>query len=534
MSDLSWFVTAMVIYLMVMLLIGLYSYKQTDEYEDYMLAGRNLHPFPAALSAGASDMSGWLLMGLPGALYLTGFSEMWMAIGLFIGAAVNWWLTAPRLRAYTEVANNSITLPSFLENRFHDRSHILRIVAGIVILVFFTFYVSSGMVAGGRYFESTFNGDYMVGLIVIAGVTVAYTFVGGFLAVSYTDTVQGIIMFISLLVVPINALISMDDPSAIWTYQTENTYGLDSIQPNEHWFSLFTGVSFVTIISNLAWGLGYFGQPHIIVRFMALRSPSDAKAGMRYGVGWMFLCLVGAVFVAIIGPAFFGQDPSIAITDQTNFETIFLDMGRILFHPLIAGLVLTAVLAAIMSTISSQLLVVSSALIEDLYKGLINKNASDSSLKNLSRISVIVVAILAGIVAADPESGILSLVEFAWAGFGASFGPVILGALYWRRLNAAGATAGLATGAIVAFLWGGLASFGISEKPFGLYEMIPGVIANIVVMVIVTYMTKAPSKEITATFDQAVALSKAVKKDPGMDFEEAADSKEVRQAGTAQ
>ena len=329
-------------------------------------------------------------------------------------------------------------------------------------------------------------------------------------------------MFVSLLLVPIMALLHMDDPGAIWTYQLENAYGLESIEPNPDWFSLFTGVSFVTIISNLAWGLGYFGQPHIIVRFMALRGPSDARAGMRYGVGWMFLCLVGTVMVAIIGPAFFGMDPSIAITDQENFETIFLDMGRILFHPLLAGLILTAVLAAIMSTISSQLLVVSSALIEDIYNGLINKNASDQSLKNLSRIAVLVVALLAALIALSPDSGILGLVEFAWAGFGASFGPVILGALFWRRLNAAGAAAGLVTGAIVAFLWGGLPQFGVIDKPFDLYEMIPGVILNVIVMVAVTLMTKAPSKEITDTFDQAIKLSKvAAKKD--IDFEEAAE-----------
>ena len=521
-ADQTWFVIAMVIYLIVMLLIGLYSFNQTDEYEDYMLGGRNLHPFVAALSAGASDMSGWLLMGLPGALYMLGFSEMWMAIGLLIGAAVNWIVTAPRLRSYTEVANNSITIPSFLENRFNDRSHFLRIAAGIIILVFFTFYVSSGMVAGGRYFESTFEGDYLTGMIIIAAVTVGYTFIGGFLAVSFTDTVQGCIMFVSLLLVPVVALLHMDDPSAIWTYQLENAYGLESIEPNPDWFSLFTGVSFVTIISNLAWGLGYFGQPHIIVRFMALRGPSDARAGMRYGVGWMFLCLVGTVMVAIIGPAFFGMDPSIAITDQENFETIFLDMGRILFHPLIAGLILTAVLAAIMSTISSQLLVVSSALIEDIYNGLINKNASDQSLKNLSRISVLVVAIFAGVIALNPESGILGLVEFAWAGFGASFGPVILASLYWRRLNAPGAAAGLVTGAIVAFIWGGLPQFGVMEKPFELYEMIPGVALNVIVMVTVTLLTKAPSKGITDTFDEAAKLSKvAIKKD--IDFEEAAE-----------
>ena len=521
MTEQTWFVIAMVIYLIAMLLIGLYSFKQTDEYEDYMLGGRNLHPFVAAMSAGASDMSGWLLMGLPGALFMSGFSELWIAIGLLIGAAVNWVITAPRLRSYTEVANNSITIPSFLENRFNDRSHVLRIAAGLIILVFFTFYVSSGMVSGGRYFQSTFGADYLTGMIVIAAVTVGYTFIGGFLAVSFTDTVQGCIMFISLLAVPVIALLNMDDPGAIWTYQLENAYGLGTIEPNPHWFSLITGVSFVTIISNLAWGFGYFGQPHIIVRFMALRSPSDARAGMRYGVGWMFLCLIGAIMVSIIGPAFFGMDPSIQVVDQENFETIFLDMGRILFHPLIAGLVLTAVLAAIMSTISSQLLVVSSALIEDIYKGLMNKEASDNTLKNLSRISVLIVAIVAALVALDPEAGILSLVEFAWAGFGASFGPVVVAALYWRRLNAAGAAAGLITGAVVAFIWGGLPQFGVMDKPFGLYEMIPGVALNIVAMVVVTLMTKAPSKEITDTFDKAVELSKvAGKKD--MNFEEAA------------
>ena len=356
----------MIIYLLAMAAIGFCSYKQTDEYDDYVLAGRGLHPFVAALSAGASDMSGWLLMGLPGALFLTGMSELWMAIGLLAGAWANWKWVAPRLRSYSEIAGNSITVPSFFENRLHDKSRMLRIIAAAIIIFFFTFYVSSGMVAGGRYFESTFEGDYLTGMIIIAAVTVGYTFIGGFLAVSFTDTVQGCIMFVSLLLVPVMALLHMDDSGAIWTYQLENAYGLETIEPNPDWFSLFTGVSFVTIISNLAWGLGYFGQPHIIVRFMALRSPSDARAGMRYGVGWMFLCLVGTVMVAIIGPAFFGMDPSIAITDQENFETIFLDMGRIPFHPLIAGLILTAVLAAIMSTISSQLLVVSSALIEDI------------------------------------------------------------------------------------------------------------------------------------------------------------------------
>lgn len=507
MTDQAWFVTAMVIYLIAMMFIGLLGYKQTDEYEDYMLGGRNLNPFVAALSAGASDMSGWLLMGLPAAIFVSGFSELWVAIGLLLGCALNWWFTAPRLRAYTEVADNSITVPSFLENRFEDKSHVLRVVAGLVILLFFTFYVASGMVAGGRYFESTFDSSYAVGIAVIAGVTVIYTFVGGFLAVSYTDAVQGCIMFISLILVPIFAVLHMEDPSAIFSFQTENAYAASGLEPNPNWFSLVNGVGFVTIISGLAWGLGYFGQPHIIVRFMALRTPRSARKGMFYGVTWMGLSMIGTVFVAIIGPAFFTENPDIKIVDQINFETIFLDMGQILFHPLIAGLVLTAVLAAIMSTISSQLLVVSSALIEDIYKGLFNKNASDRLLQVLSRFAVLVVALLAVFIAAKPDSGVLSLVEFAWAGFGSAFGPVIIASLYWRRLNAPGAIAGLAAGAIVSFLWGGLANFGIADKPFGLYEMIPGVLANVVFMVGVTLMTKEPSAKVLDEFDKSIELS---------------------------
>ena len=521
MSDQAWFVAAMVIYLIAMIFIGMLGYKQTDEYEDYMLGGRNLHPFVAALSAGASDMSGWLLMGLPAAIFVSGFSELWVAIGLLAGSALNWWFTAPRLRAYTEVANNSITVPSFLENRLEDRTHILRVASGLVILLFFTFYVASGMVAGGRYFESTFDSSYAVGIIIIAGVTVIYTFVGGFLAVSYTDAVQGCIMFISLLLVPIFALVHMQNPGDIFNFQLENAYAASGIEPNPHWFSLFNGVGFITIISGLAWGLGYFGQPHIIVRFMALRSPKDSCQGMAYGVTWMALSMVGTVFVAIIGPAFFTENPNIEIVDQINFETIFLDMGQILFHPLIAGLVLTAVLAAIMSTISSQLLVVSSALVEDIYKGLFNKNASDSLLKLLSRIAVLVVALIAALVAAKPDSAVLGLVEFAWAGFGSAFGPVIVATLYWRRLNAPGAAAGLIAGAVVSFLWGGLANFGIMDKPFGLYEMIPGVIANVVFMVGVSLATKPPKQSVLDTFDKAVKLQNATQDDPELSFSEA-------------
>ena len=263
MSEHTWNVIAIIIYMSVMLGIGYWSYRQTDEYEDYVLAGRGLNPFVAALSAGAADMSGWLLMGLPGALFVSGMSELWIAVGLLAGAWANWTYVAPRLRSYSEVADDSVTIPSFFENRLGDKSRTIRLVSSTIIVVFFTFYVSSGMVAGGKYFESTFGGEYLTGMLIVAFITVAYTFIGGFLAVSYTDAVQGMIMFCSLVIVPVMALLYLDDPSSIWTWATSNSYGPHA-DGNPQYFSLISGISAATIIGNLAWGLGYFGQPHII------------------------------------------------------------------------------------------------------------------------------------------------------------------------------------------------------------------------------------------------------------------------------
>lgn len=503
MSEHSWFIVAIIIYMAVMLAIGYWSYRQTKRYDEYMLGGRGLGPAVAALSAGASDMSGWLLMGLPGALFVAGFSELWIAIGLLIGCWANWKWIAPRLRAYTEAAKNSITVPSFIENRLGDSSHILRVTSALVILVFFTFYVSSGMVSGGKYFESTFGGDYLTGMLIVASITVAYTFVGGFLAVSYTDAVQGLIMFSSLIIVPVMALIALDNPMDIFGWQTMNDYGpYTSGEGNPHYFSMISGVSLAAIIGNMAWGLGYFGQPHIIVRFMAMRKPSDAVPGRRIGVFWMLFCILGAVFTAMIGTVFFAQNPDIQVTDREAFETVFLDMGRILFHPLIAGLVLTAVLAAIMSTISSQLLVTSSALIEDLYMITVKRQPRQKNLMWLSRLSVLLVAVVAGVLAINPSDSILGLVGFAWAGFGSAFGPLVIASLYWKRLNVPGAIAGMVVGAVVSFAWG--------QSPLSdvLYEIVPGVLASVLFMVVVSLMTKPPATHITNTFDKAVSLSR--------------------------
>lgn len=499
MTDQTWYILAIIIYMAGMLAIGYWSYKQTNNYDDYVLAGRQLNPFIAAMSAGASDMSGWLLMGLPGALFVTGMTELWIVVGLTVGAWANWKWIAPRLRSYSELSKNSVTIPSFFENRLGDRSRVLRIVSSIIIVVFFTFYVSSGMVAGGRYFESTFGGDYLDGMLIVAGITVAYTFIGGFLAVAYTDAVQGSIMFFALLIVPIMAFVALDDPMSVWGFATSNNYGPWQDGGNPTYFSLISGVSILAVISNLAWGLGYIGQPHIIVRFMALRSAEDAKAGRRIGITWMVLTMLGATLVAIVGTAFFGQNPQYAVTDTTKYETIFLDMGRILFHPLIGGLILTAVLAAIMSTISSQLLVSSTSLIEDLYLVFNKKTPAERTLIYFSRTAVVVVSVIAGALAVSPRDSILDLVGFAWAGFGAAFGPLVLLSLYWRRLNTAGALAGMITGAVVVFVWD---STSLGDV---IYEMVPGVITSLVVTVVVTLITKPPRQEVLAEFDRSTA-----------------------------
>lgn len=501
MAESTWFIIAIIIYLGVMLGIGIWGYRRTSRYEDYTLGSRGLPPFVAALSAGASDMSGWLLMGLPGALFVFGLSEAWIAIGLTIGVWANWTFVAPRLRAYSEVAGNSITIPSFFENRLRDNSRLLRVTSALIIIFFFTFYVASGMVAGGRYYEATFDGNYITGMLIVAAVTIAYTFLGGFLAVSYTDVVQGLLMFAALIVVPLMALFSLSNPMEVFSFATDNAYGPHP-EGNPTYFNMFAGVSAAVIIGNLAWGLGYFGQPHIVVRFLALRSAKDAKQGRFFGLSWMIFTMLGAVAVSMVATVFFAQTPDANITDTTNFETIFLDMARFLFHPLIAGIFLTAVLAAIMSTASSQMLVVSTALVEDLYRMITKAKPSDKYLMALSRIAVITVAVIAVVMSINPSDSILGLVSFAWAGFGSAFGPVILASLYWKRLTSQGALAGMITGAVISIVWNvaGLGSV--------IYEMVPAFAAATVMLIVVSLLTKAPSQEVQEEFDRARAAAK--------------------------
>ena len=477
---------SIIVYMIAMVLIGYYAFRRTSNLTDYMLGGRSLGPAVTALSAGAADMSGWLLMGLPGAIYLNGLVEIWIAVGLTLGAYLNYLLVAPRLRVYTQVSGDSITIPSFLENRLKDKSRMLRIVSGVIILIFFTFYVSSGMVAGGKFFHSSFGLDYHVGLLIVSAVVIFYTLFGGFLAVSYTDVVQGVIMFFALLLVPIVGI-------SVTGGFSETAMSIREVNPKL--LNFVSGASFLGILSAVAWGLGYFGQPHIIVRFMAINSVKELKSARRIGIGWMLLSLIGAVATALIGIAYYQQNNS-KIVDP---ETVFIVLGQIVFHPLIAGIMLAAVLAAVMSTISSQLIVTSSALIEDLYKTVVKTDASDKQYVFLGRMAVLVVSVI-GIALAWPNNeSILKIVSFAWAGFGASFGPIILLSLYWRKITAKGALWGMITGAITVLIWGNIKV--LSDT---LYEIVPGFIICLLVVYFVSKATYRPNAEIDKEFTEAI------------------------------
>lgn len=484
-------ILALGIYFLSMLAIGLYAYRQSsDNLSDYMLGGRKLGPGVTALSAGASDMSGWLLMGVPGAMYAAGISQIWIGVGLVIGAYLNYILLAPRFRVYTELAKDSITLPDYLENRFADPSRLLRLVSALVIVVFFTLYTSSGMVAGGKLFESVFGLDYQLGLFLTASVVIAYTLLGGFLAVSRTDFVQGLIMFVALVMVPIVAFGALDQPTQMFTI-------IEQLNPKH--LDLFTGTSVLGIISLLAWGLGYFGQPHIIVRFMAIRSVSDFKMARRIGMSWMIISLIGAMAIGFVGIAYTHQTQ----TPIDDPETIFILLSQVLFHPFVGGLLLAAILAAIMSTISSQLLVTSSALTQDFFKTFLHKNATDSLQVLVGRASVFVVALIAILLALDSSSSILGLVANAWAGFGAAFGPVVLMSLYWKRMNHWGALAGIAAGALTVLFWA-YSPYQIEGKQLNdfLYAMIPGVFVSALVTWLVSLITAAPTTDVSHLFQQ--------------------------------
>ena len=477
------------LYFVLMIGIGVFAWKRsTDTSEGYLLAGRNLPPSVAALSAGASDMSGWLLLGLPGALYAGGLVEAWIGIGLFVGAVVNWIVVAPRLRAQTESYGNALTIPEFLANRFPERAVSLRVVSAVVVVAFFTVYTAAGLVGGGKLFETAFAGllpnagmsDYMLGIWITALVVLAYTMVGGFLAVSLTDFVQGCIMVVALVVMP---LVVMFGPGG-----SGGESIADVAQPG--FLSLSYGLTFLGFISAVTWGLGYFGQPHIIVRFMAVRSVREVSAARNIGLGWMGVALIGAIGVGTAGRAY-AERNGIVVEDP---ETIFIVLSDLLFHPLVTGFLFAALLAAIMSTISSQLLVSSSSLTEDFYRLFFRKDASEREAVNVGRICVALVALAAIAIAADPESEVLGLVSNAWAGFGAAFGPLIILSLTWDRMTGTGALAGLVTGAATVAIWIALGWNSDFIGGQGLYEIVPGFILAWLAIVVVSRMTYAGGK----------------------------------------
>ncbi|OTG63384.1 sodium/proline symporter [Acinetobacter sp. ANC 3903] len=491
MSSLNPTLITFLFYIVAMIAIGLMAYRATANFSDYILGGRRLGSFVTALSAGASDMSGWLLMGLPGAIYLSGLSEMWIAIGLIIGAWLNWLLVAGRLRVHTEVQHNALTLPDYFSNRFNDQKKILRVTSAFIILIFFAIYCASGMVAGARLFENMFDMSYSTALWISAIATISYVFIGGFLAVSWTDTIQASLMIFALLLTPIVTILSFSDLSQM-------TLALEAARPQA--MNVMGDLSFVAIMSLLAWGLGYFGQPHILVRFMAADSVKSIPNARRIGMAWMTLCLGGAVAAGFFGIAYFQQHPELAGAVTANPETVFMELTKILFNPWVAGIVLAAILAAVMSTLSCQLLVCSSTLTEDFYKSFLRKNATQTELVWIGRLMVLLIALLAIWMAGNPESKVLGLVAYAWAGFGAAFGPLIILSLFWRRMTLNGALAGMLVGAIMVVLWKNLFA------DTGVYEIIPGFICSMIAIVVVSLMGKAPTEEVTARFDEGQRL----------------------------
>ena len=478
------------IYILAMIGIGFFAWYSTRSFDDYILGGRSLGPYVTALSAGASDMSGWLLLGLPGALYLGGLSEAWIGIGLVLGAWANWrWVAAP-LRVYTERSENALTLPDYFTHRFEDRGRLLRILAAAIILVFFAIYCASGIVAGARLFESVFAVPYAQAIWYGAGATILYTLIGGFLAVSWTDTVQATLMIFALLLTPVFVVLGTGGVA-------ESVALVEQVDPSK--LDFLKGASVVGVISLLAWGLGYFGQPHILARFMAADSARAIPAARRIGMTWMIACLAGAVAVGFFGVAYFAAHPDQAAPVTANAERVFIELSTRLFNPWIAGILLSAILAAIMSTLSCQLLVCSSALTEDFYKGFVRKRAGQRELVWVGRLMVLLVALLAIVLARDPESRVLGLVSYAWAGFGAAFGPVVILSLVWRRMTRDGALAGMLTGAITVIAWKQLYA-----ATTGLYEMVPGFVLATLAIVVVSRLGR-PSPAMEGLFDHVHA-----------------------------
>ena len=478
-------INTFVLYIGIMMAIGVYYYRRTRNMSDYFLGNRKLGAWVTSLSAEASDMSGWMLMGVPGFAYLAGLNAGWIAVGIAIGTWANWHFVAARLRKYTELADNALTLPEFLQNRYHDTTNLLRIVPAIFILIFFVIYTASGFVSAGRLFETVFGIPYEYAIFIGAGSVIFYTLVGGFLAVARTDFIQGIMMFFAILVVPICG--TMASGGFERTLAEIGSVQASMLQPLTKPDGSTLGA--IELISLLAWGIGYFGQPHILVRFMAIRTSGEIRQATHIAMTWVVLSLAAAVAVGMVGRVYLTEPLT-----GTASETVFLVMTNELFPPIAAGLILSAVLAAIMSTASSQLLVAASAFAQDFYRTLIHKDAEQSELVWISRASVLVIASLAVFLGFNPNSFILDMVSYAWAGFGAAFGPAILMSLFWKRTTRNGVIAGIIVGGVTVLVWKQFALF-------GLYEIVPGFLLSLLAIYGISLLGEPPAQDIQETFD---------------------------------
>ncbi|HAE60924.1 MAG TPA: sodium/proline symporter PutP [Eubacteriaceae bacterium] len=492
------------LYLIFLLGIGAYFFKNSNSQADYFLGGRNLNVWVTSMSAQASDMSGWLLMGLPGTAFLltrnNGMAEaVWTAVGLAIGTYLNWLILAKRLRKYSEYAGNSITIPTYMENRFKDKTHLIKLISAVFIVIFFLIYTAAQFSAGAKLFNAVFGLDYTLALIVGAVVIVSYTFLGGFLAVCWTDLIQGMLMFFAIIMLPVIAVVQLGG--------TEQTFEIAARLAElprgfgaEDWFGTGT-LSILGIVSIAAWGLGYFGQPHILARFMGISHSNEIKPARRIATVWVVFTLAASTFLGVIGKAYMSTAVDAQTLNSLDGERIFIYLVQnILSGPgksIIAGILLTAILSAIMSTADSQLLVTSSAVSEDICKNIFKSKISDKQLLWVSRISVLAVAFIAIMLARDPESSVFDLVAYAWAGFGAAFGPAILVSLYWKRMNWQGALAGILSGGITVLIWRNLI-----KEHINLYEILPAFIVSLVFIFTVSILTQEPTEDVKKEFDE--------------------------------
>ncbi|WP_281645936.1 sodium/proline symporter PutP [Parendozoicomonas sp. Alg238-R29] len=475
------------VYFLGMLGLGLLAWHRTNTSEDYFLGGRSLGPWTTALSASASDMSGWLLLGLPGYAFAAGMEAFWLAGGILLGTWANWSLVARRLRVFSEAAGNALTLPEYFSNRFHDKGRALQVISAGFIILFFLFYTSAGLVAGGKLFETAFGLDYRIAVIVGAISVISYTLFGGYLAVCWTDFVQGLMMAAALVAVP---LVVIDQVGGFQQMvQTLDDHNPALLNP----FTDKAGepLDMILVLSLLGWGLGYFGQPHILARFKGIRSQKDLPVARAIAVGWSGVCLVAALMVGLAGLVYH-LNTGVTVSDP---EQIFMVLVGTLFNPVVAGILLAAILAAVMSTADSQLLVCSTAFAEDFYKDVFHPEADQQRVLWVGRLAVVGIAAIATALALDPESSVLGMVAYAWAGFGAAFGPALVISLFWDKMTRNGALAGIVSGGLTVVIWnqfnGGI---------FELYELIPGFVVSCLSIAVVSLADQTPSSEAQSIF----------------------------------